>query len=296
MSIHAGTTRPDRAAHQEERPDPSSRRAATEHSASSAVPATRSRPIWQRAARRLIVGTGIFASLVLVWWAIAFAGSYPPYILPTPLAVAEKMWAMLLEGSLQIHWWTTALEAGLGFGFALVFGLCLGYAIARSRLAERLASPYLGISQGLPVVALAPLLFIWFQDDLTRKAVTVALICFFPIVVNTVVAMRNIDRAMLEVALMSGANFWQTLRYVELPLGARAMLGGVKLGATLSVTGAVVGEFVSSDRGLGFLIAYGRGNFDTTLTFVGLVNLALLTLLLYMAASAIERRAVRWDD
>lgn len=222
-------------------------------------------------------------------------GNYPQFILPTPLSVAERMWEMLLDGSLLLlHWRATALEAGLGFMVALVVGVSLGYSVARSRLAERLISPYIGLSQGLPVVALAPLLSIWFDDDLTRKVVIVALICFVPILVNTVVALRGIDREMFEVARISGANWWQTARYVEIPLGAPALLGGVKLGLTLAVTGAIVGEFVTADAGLGFLLTYGRGTFDTTLVFVGLVNLALLAMLLYGAVSLLERRVEGW--
>jgi NitT/TauT family transport system permease protein len=205
------------------------------------------------------------------------------------------MWAMLADGSLVGHWRTTVLEAGLGFILALMLALALGYFIAKSRILDRVLSPYIGLSQGLPVVALAPLLAIWFRDDLTRKVIIVALICFIPMLVNTVVAVRSIDRSMLEVARISGASWWQTVRYVELPLGARALLGGIKLGLTLSVTGAIVGEFVTADSGLGFLLTLGRGSFDTTLVFVGLVNLALLTMVLYTLVTLLERRVETWE-
>ena len=179
---------------------------------------------------------------------------------------------MVLSGSLFMHFWTTFLEAGLGFLLALVVGTSLGYLIARSSLLEKLVSPDIGVSQGLPVVALAPLLVIWFKDDLARNAVVVALIVFFPILVNTIVGLRNIDRSMLEMARISGANFWQTIRYVEIPLGMRGLLAGVKLGLTLSITGAVIGELISANSGLSFLLSLGRSNFDTPLMFVGLVS------------------------
>jgi NitT/TauT family transport system permease protein len=237
----------------------------------------------------------VIGALILVWWGVAVLGNYPPFILPTPPAVAERMWAMLMDRSLLGHWLTTLLEAGLGFLLALMLALTLGYLIAKSPIVDRVISPYIGLSQGLPVVALAPLLAIWFQDDLTRKVVIVALICFIPMLINTVVALRGLDRSLLEVARISGASWWQTVRYVELPLGARPLLGGIKLGLTLSVTGAIVGEFVTADSGLGFLLTLGRGNFDTTLVFVGLVNLALLTMLLYSLVTLMERRVETWE-
>lgn len=244
---------------------------------------------------RYSLGLAAIALLVLLWWAIAVLGNYPAFILPTPAAVGARMWSMLVEGSLLGHVWTTSLEAGLGFLLALVVGVSLGYFIGHSRLLERLISPYVAVSQGLPVVALAPLLVIWVSDDLARKVIIVALIVFFPILVNTIVAVRGIDRSMLEVARISGANIFQTIYYVELPLGLRALLGGIKLGLTLSITGAVVGEFVSSSSGLGFLLMLGRGLFDTTLIFVGLVSLALLTIVVYMAVTLLEKSLITWE-
>ncbi len=233
--------------------------------------------------------------LLVVWWLVAVIGNYPTYLLPTPADVASLAWTMLLNGTLLLHFRTTVLEAGLGFLVALVLGVGLGYPIAHSRLLERIISPYLAVSQGLPVVALAPLLVLWISDDLARKVVIVALIVFFPILVNTIVGLRSIDRSMLEVARISGANLFQTIRYVELPLSLRGLLGGIKLGLTLSITGAVVGEFVSSNSGLGFLLMEGRGLFDTSRTFVGLVSLALLTLVSYLGVSLFERIVIDWE-
>ena len=244
---------------------------------------------------QLAAGAGLLTLLVLAWWGIVIAGNYPTFILPTPLDVAARMGEMLADGSLLFHFRTTFIEAMLGFLVALVVGLTLGYLIGHSHVLERLASPYIAISQGLPVVAIAPLLVIWFQDDLARNIVIVALIVFFPVLVNTIVGVRGIDRSMLEVARISGANRLQTILYVELPLGLRSLLGGMKLGLTLSITGAVVGELVSSDAGLGFLLIRGRGVFDTPQIFVGLVMLALLTMLLYTVVTLLEKLLITWD-
>ncbi len=259
------------------------------------VPEVSPRATWGRVVTR--VGFGVLTLCVLVggWWAIAVLGNYPSYILPTPPLVAERAWGMLLSGSLFANFWTTFLEAGLGFLLALVVGTSLGYMIARSNLLERLVTPYIGVSQGLPIVALAPLLVIWFKDDLFRNAVVVALIVFFPILVNTIVGLRNIDRSLMEMARISGANRWQSILYVELPLSMRALLAGIKLGLTLSITGAVVGELISANSGLGFLLSLGRSNFDTPLMFVGLVSLAVLTMGLYAFVTVLEKLLIDSD-
>ena len=251
--------------------------------------------VLKRSLRKLLAPSLTLTLLVLVWWAIAAFGQYPTYLLPTPAAVADRWWAMLLDGSLLGHFATTILEAGLGFLVALVLGVSLGYLISHMHVLERIVNPYIAVSQGLPIIAIAPLLVLWVGDDLTRKIIVVALIVFFPIVVNTVVGLRSIDRSMLEAARISGANLWQTIRYVELPLSLRGLLAGIKLGLTLSITGAIVSEFVSSSSGLGFLLILGRGLFDTTLIFVGLISLVMLTLATYLSVTMIEKTVINWE-
>lgn len=245
------------------------------------------------------IGLASVVALVLIWWAVAVLGNYPAYILPTPLQVGARIWSMLLDGSLvgshPGHAWYTLREAGLGFLIALVMGVALGYVVGHSHLLEKLLSPYIAVSQGLPAVALAPLLAVWVRNDLMSKVVVVALMVFFPILVSTIVAVRSVDRSMMEIAHMSGANRLQTIYYVELPLGLRALLGGVKLGLMLALIGAVIGEFISAGAGLGFLLIIGRNLFDTTLIFVGLVSLATLTLVVYTGVTLLERALITWE-
>jgi NitT/TauT family transport system permease protein len=233
--------------------------------------------------------------IILLWWAAVVLGNYPTWFLPTPALVGERMWSMLLDGSLGKHFWTTVGEAGLGFLLAFSVGSTLGYLIGHSHLLERVLAPYIAVSQGLPVVALAPLLAIWVKDDLMSKVTVVALIVFFPILINTIVAVRSIDRSMLEVARISGANRLQTIYYVELPLGLRPLLAGVKLGLTLAITGAVIAEFISGASGLGYLLTLGRNIFDTPLVFVGLVSLAALTVIAYSAITLLEKAIITWE-
>jgi NitT/TauT family transport system permease protein len=250
---------------------------------------------WRGTALRGGVAILAIGLLVLLWWAVAVLGNMQAFILPTPFAVGERVWGMMLDGSLFRHVWVTVLEAALGFLLAFAVGTGTGYAIGHSRLLERFLSPYIAVSQGLPVVALAPLLTVWFGSGLLRYVLIVALIVFFPILVNTMVAVKSIDRSMYEVARIEGASRLQTLWYVELPLGLRSLFGGWKIGLMLAITGAVIGEIVSSSSGLGFLLILGRGIFDTELIFVGLVSLATLTVVVYTAVTVLERALIDWE-
>jgi NitT/TauT family transport system permease protein len=144
----------------------------------------------------------------------------------------------------------------------------LGYLLARSLHLERLLSPYIVASQSIPIVAIAPLLVIWFGPGLFSKILVCALIVFFPVLVNTVVGVRSVPPDLRDLMRSLQSSRWQTLKYLELPAALPVFLGGLRIGATLSVIGAVVGEFVGAKSGLGFLVNVGRGIYDTSLVFV----------------------------
>ena len=156
----------------------------------------------------------------------------------------------------------------------------LGYLLAKSRLFERILAPYLVASQAVPVVAIAPLLVIWFGPGIFSKILICALIVFFPVLVNTVVGVRAVPTALRDLMRSLRATRWQILRYLEIPAALPVFLGGLRIGAALSVIGAVVGEFVGADKGLGFLINVGRGQYDTALVFVAIFALVILALAL----------------
>jgi NitT/TauT family transport system permease protein len=151
-------------------------------------------------------------------------------------------------------------------------------------------------SQSVPVVAIAPLLFIWFGPGLLFKVLICALIVFFPVLVNTIVGLRSVPEELHELMRSLQASRWQTFKYLEAPAALPVFLGGLRIGATLSVIGAVVGEFVSADRGLGFLINVGRGQYDTTLVFVAVFALIFMALALYGAVVLLEARLLSWQN
>ncbi len=235
--------------------------------------------------------------LALVAWELVsrFAG-LPAFILPSPAQVAARFWQVLVDGSLALHAAFTLAEVLLGLLAGTSLAVALGYMVAKSRLFERLASPYLVASQAVPVVAIAPLLVIWFGAGMFSKVLICALIVFFPVLVNTVVGVRAVPRPLHDLMGSLRARRSQVLRYLEIPAALPILLGGLRIGATLSVIGAVVGELVGSDRGLGFLVNAARGRYDTALVFVAVLTLIVLALALYVIVALLERKLLSWQE
>ncbi len=236
----------------------------------------------------------VLVALLGLWELIVHVGEYPPFILPSPRLVWQRGLMALQDGSLLLHTRVTLQEVFGGLALGLSAALLLGYALAKSRTVERLLAPYLAASQAIPIVALAPLLVIWFGGGHLSKILVCALTLFFPVLVNTIVGIRSVDPELVELMHSLRATRWQTLRLLELPAALPVLLGGLKIGVTLSVIGAVVGEFVGSDRGLGFMVNLARGLFDTPLMFVALFTLMAIALILYLLVSLLENRLLRW--
>jgi NitT/TauT family transport system permease protein len=171
--------------------------------------------------------------------------------------------------------------------------LAAGYVLARSALAERVLSPYLVAAQATPILALAPLLALWFGPGLLSKVVICALIVFFPVAVSTMVGIRSVDRGLLELGRSLRATRRQILVTLEIPAALPSILGGLRVGVTLAVVGAIVGEWAGAERGLGVLVNIARGSlFDIPLMFATLVTIAVLGMALYLVVVILERRLV----
>ena len=236
------------------------------------------------------------AVALLLWWLVTRTSGLPAFILPSPAQVAVRFWKAVLDGSLFGNTVVTLSEVLLGLLVGTVTAVVLGYAIAKSRLFERLIAPYLVATQAIPIVAIAPLLVIWFGPGMFSKVLICALIVFFPVLVNTVVGLRAVPRSLHDLMGSLYATPAQTLRYLELPAALPILLGGLRIGATLSVIGAVVGELVGADRGLGFLVNVARGQYDTALVFVAIFTLIVLALALYGAVTLLERKFLSWQE
>jgi NitT/TauT family transport system permease protein len=236
---------------------------------------------------------GAFVVFVAAWKAIVVVTGLRPFILPPPETVATRFVDAWADGTIPSHLGTTLLEVTLGFAIGAGLALAVGYALARSAVVERLLSPYLVAAQATPILALAPLLALWFGSGLMSKVVICALIVFFPVAVATMVGIRSVDAGLLELGRSLRATRRQVLTTLEIPAALPSILGGIRVGVTLAVVGAIVGEWAGAERGLGVLINLARGSlFDTPLMFATLATIALLGIVLYSAVVFLERRLV----
>lgn len=230
-----------------------------------------------------------------VWYLLAKFGDFPPFILPGPDLVAERLLQVIADGSLLRHAVATLTEVLLGLCLGVSTAAGLGYVLARFTWLEQMLSPYIVASQSVPVVAIAPLLVIWFGAGLLSKVLIAALIVFFPILINTIVGLRSVPVGLRDLMRSLQASPWQTFRLLEIPSALPVFLGGLKVGATLAVIGAVVGEFVGADRGLGFMVNLGRGMYDTALVFVAVFSLITMAMLLYASVVFLESKLLSWQ-
>jgi NitT/TauT family transport system permease protein len=241
----------------------------------------------------LLSVVGALVVFVLVWQAVVVVSGFPPFVLPPPGTVATRLLTAWSEGIIQPHLRTTLVEVALGFTVGAGTALVIGYALARSALVERLLSPYLVAAQATPILALSPLIALWFGPGLLGKVVICSLIVFFPVAVATMVGIRSVDAGLLELGRSLRATRRQILTTLEIPAALPSILGGVRVGVTLAVVGAIVGEWAGAERGLGVLINLARGSlFDIPLMFATLLTIAMVGIVLYLVVVLIERRLV----
>lgn len=248
----------------------------------------------QRRSSSLLLALVSSLLAILIWYTVAQVGKFPAYILPTPDQVWVRMLRAIGDGSLLRNTLVTLEEVLAGLALGVAAATALGYALAKSRTFERLLAPFIVASQSIPIVAIAPLLIIWFKPGLLSKVLICALIVFFPVLVNTIVGLRSVPEELQDLMRSLRATRWQTVRILEIPAALPVFLGGLRIGATLSVIGAVVGEFVGADRGLGFLINVGRGQYDTALVFVAVFTLVVMAMALYGLVLLLEARLLSW--
>jgi NitT/TauT family transport system permease protein len=234
-----------------------------------------------------------FAVFLLAWKVLVVVTALPPFILPAPETVAQRLIGAWQDGTIWPHFLVTMSEIGLGFLVGAALALVVGYGLARSVLFERLASPYLVAAQAIPILVLAPLLVLWFGSGLLSKVVICALIVFFPVAIATMVGIRSVDARLLELGRSLRATPRQILTTLEIPAALPNIFGGLRVGVTLAVVGAVVGEWAGASKGLAVLINLARGSlFDIPLMFATLVTIAAIGVVLYLLVVLVEHRVV----
>ena len=233
----------------------------------------------------------LLAAVLLAAWELACRLLHvPPLVLPAPSGIAQALWKGLASGFFWPHLATTAGELLLGLAAGCTLGFGAGIVLAEHALARRVLMPYLVASQVVPKLALTPLFVLWFGFGITSTVVITALICFFPLMENTLTALQQVPPERLELFRMLGATRAQTLWRLKVPMGLPAILAGLRVAVVLALVGAVVGEFIGASRGLGALVIASQGTMDTALMFAVLVLIAVLGLLVYEATLFVERR------
>ena len=239
----------------------------------------------------LLVGVAV---LIAAWQLLVWINNYPAFILPGP----QLVWIELLRAIQTPTFWShigiTLIEVVSGLLIGATLAIVLGYVLAKSATLNSILSPLIVASQAVPIVAVAPLLAIWFGYGLPPKIVTSALIVFFPILINVASGLRSIEPNLRDLMRSLQANRRQMFVKLELPAALPIILSGFKVGATLAVIGAIVGEFVNSDQGLGFLIKQGNGEYNTARTFVALIALMVMALSMYGSVALLERKWLAW--
>src|SRR6266851_1047206 len=239
-------------------------------------------------ARPLILIVVIFA----LWDLVIRIFKIPPYLIPAPWDVAKMLvaeWPRLWRESLFTGYATLG-----GFGLSIFFGIPIAMLIAYSKLVESYVYPLLVFSQSVPKIAIAPLFVVWFGFGIFPKVISAFLLGFFPVVVATVVGFKSVDPDMVDLArAMQGSRF-QVFCAVNLPHAMPAIFSGLKVSVTLAVVGAVVGEFVGSNSGIGYVLQRSIGTFDLPTMFAALVILALLGVVLFWIVDRIERFVIPW--
>jgi NitT/TauT family transport system permease protein len=243
--------------------------------------------------KRLGLGAVSLVAFLALWKLATVIGGYPVFILPAPEVVLERAADAVATGVFWEHVATTVLEVVLGFTVGATAAILVGIALGKSVVVERVLSPYLVAAQAIPILALAPLLAIWFGGGLSARVVICALIVFFPIAIATMVGIRSADPLLDEMLRSLGASASQRTRLLEVPSALPVIFGGLRVGVTLAVIGAVVAEWAGASVGLGVLINIAnQGLFDTPLMFVALAALAIIGLVFYGLVVMAERRLV----
>lgn len=235
----------------------------------------------------------VFAAFFLAWEILVDALHIKPVILPAPSVIflsIGKHWSYLLTNT-----WPTLIAVTAGFAAAAIFGFVIAIGIAYSRWVSEMTYPFLVAAQVLPKVALAPLFLIWFGFGLTPKVVIAALIAFFPIVINTARGLSSVEPELIQYMHSLGANWQEVFFKLSLPWALPYIFASFRISIGLAVVGAVVGEFISSDNGLGYVISYANTSLDTDVMFAGLLVLSALGVALFLIIVLVERMVLSWQ-
>ena len=242
---------------------------------------------------RLLRPLIVLAGLLVAWQALVWLSGAPPYLLPDPLRVLgafRDRFDLIAE-----HTFTTVAEIGLGLVLGVAIGSASALTLAYFRPARRWLMPVLVMSQAVPVFAIAPLLVLWFGYGMASKVAMATLIIYFPVTAAFYDGLRRTEPGWLDLARTMGGSRWAILRHIRVPAALPALASGIRVATAVAPIGAVVGEWVGSSRGLGYLMLHANARMQIDLMFAALFTLALFAVALYFAVDAMLRRALPWQ-
>ena len=234
--------------------------------------------------------------LIALWHYVILWLKIPDYLLPAPEAVFSSLWQGFVSGDLWPHIAVTLSETLTGYAIGCSLAIFFGALLAESQLFERFLYPiFIGL-QATPKVALGPIILVWFGFGMASKVVLVSLVCFFPLFVNTINGIKRVDPELLDACRAFSASRLYLLLHVKLPAAASSIFSGLQIGVSLALIGAVVGEFLSAQQGLGYLIASASVSMSLSTMFAGVLLLSIIGLLGTWVVRQVHHKIVFWEQ
>lgn len=230
----------------------------------------------------------LFVVLLLLWEGVVRATGISALVIPAPSAILIVLWEGLTVGFLWPHIWMTTVETLVGFVLGCAIGFIAGVILGEIKFLRQLLWPYVLASQVVPKLALGPIFIVWFGFGMTSTIVITALICFFPLLENTMTGLQSVSPDKRDLFRMLCASRWQTLVKLKVPSGLPVIMAGVRVAIVLALVGAVVGEFIGGSSGLGASIITAQGMMDSTLMFALFIVITALGLLFYQLIILVE--------
>jgi NitT/TauT family transport system permease protein len=244
----------------------------------------------------LILSPVVFVFFVLLWENTVNLLDVQEIILPTPSRIGDAIWILFQAPVFWSNLWVTSQEALLGFLFATIFAVIAGTFISQIRIVDKTFMPYLVGFQAIPKVALAPIFLVWFGLGQTSKVVLAATIAFFPILINIIEGLKSADNDQIRMLRVFGASRAQIFFKVQVPCALPFFFAGLDVGILLAILGAVVGEFLGSQAGLGNMVLVAQFNFETPTMFAILLVLSAMGIIAHIIVKAFQRKFAFWGD
>jgi NitT/TauT family transport system permease protein len=238
----------------------------------------------------------LLAILIVIWHLYVTTTKLSPFILPAPASVWSAWMDMLWSSRAWFHTWMTIYVTLVGFAWALFIGVGLGVVIGRFRWVELTLNPFVVATQVIPKVALLPLFIVWFGFGNTSKVIVAAVLAFFPILTNTVLGVKSVDAGHRDVMTSLNASGWNIFRRLELPSSMPYILTGMEVGIVLAIIGAIVGEYLGGNAGLGFMLVSKMNGYETDGLFAVIIQMTLIGFVLYFGTGALRRVLIPWHQ